>query len=65
MFSGNASVDFPEFLKMMEKRVRHADAENEVKEAFKVFDKVSEHIIVQRKKNNAINVSFHTQLSYH
>ncbi|KAL4237286.1 hypothetical protein ACF0H5_002005 [Mactra antiquata] len=36
---GNASIDFPEFLQMMEKRVQHADAENEVKEAFKVFDK--------------------------
>ncbi|XP_045186911.1 calmodulin-A-like isoform X2 [Mercenaria mercenaria] len=36
---GNASVDFPEFLKMMAKKMRSKDSDEEVKEAFRVFDR--------------------------
>jgi len=36
---GNGTIDFPEFLSMMERRMRDPDAEEEIKEAFKKFDK--------------------------
>ena len=40
-FSGNDAIDFPEFLKMMAKKICTGDTEAEVKEAFRVFDKVT------------------------
>ena len=36
---GNGTIDFPEFLTMMAKKMKDADSENEIKEAFAVFDK--------------------------
>ena len=36
---GNGTVDFPEFLDMMARKMRDTDSEEETKEAFKVFDK--------------------------
>jgi len=36
---GNGSIDFPEFLTMMARKMRDTDSEEEIKEAFKVFDK--------------------------
>ena len=36
---GNQSIDFPEFLTMMAKKMKDTDSEEEIKEAFKVFDK--------------------------
>ena len=36
---GNGSVDFPEFLTMMSRKVGDADSEAEIKAAFQVFDK--------------------------
>ena len=35
---GNGSIDFPEFL-MMARKMRDTNSEEEIKEAFKVFDK--------------------------
>ena len=35
----NGTVEFKEFVTMMQKTPRNADAESELKEAFKVFDK--------------------------
>ena len=37
--AGNGTIDFPEFLAMMARQVREADTEEEIREAFKVFDK--------------------------
>ena len=37
--SENGVVDFPEFLVMMEQKMKDTDAEEERKEAFRVFDK--------------------------
>ncbi|KAJ7705452.1 hypothetical protein B0H17DRAFT_1175305 [Mycena rosella] len=36
---GNGTVDFPEFLTMMARKMRDTDSEETFKEAFKVFDK--------------------------
>jgi len=36
---GNGTIDFPEFLKMMARKMTDTDSEEEVKEAFRVFDK--------------------------
>lgn len=36
---GNGSIDFPEFLTMMARKMKDTDSEEEIIEAFKVFDK--------------------------
>jgi Ca2+-binding EF-hand superfamily protein len=36
---GNGVIDFPEFLTMFARKIVETDAEEEVREAFKVFDK--------------------------
>uniref|UniRef100_A0ABM0GNV3 Calmodulin-like n=1 Tax=Saccoglossus kowalevskii TaxID=10224 RepID=A0ABM0GNV3_SACKO len=36
---GNGTIDFPEFLQMMSKRNEGGDSEEELREAFRVFDK--------------------------
>ena len=38
---GSGTVDFPEFLNMMAKKMENTDSEDEVREAFRVFDKGS------------------------
>jgi calmodulin len=35
---GNGTIDFPEFLTMMARKMKDTDSEEEIKEAFKVFD---------------------------
>ncbi|CAO2604491.1 Calmodulin-A (Fragment) [Lemmus lemmus] len=36
----DADVDFPEFLTMMARKMKDTDSEEEIREAFRVFDKV-------------------------
>ena len=36
---GNGTIDFPEFLTMMARKMRDTESEEEIKEAFKVFDR--------------------------
>ena len=36
---GNGTIDFPEFLTMMARKMRDTEGEEEIKEAFRVFDK--------------------------
>ena len=38
---GSGSIDFPEFLMMMKLKVQDQNQEEEIREAFKVFDNVS------------------------
>ena len=38
-FTGNGTIDFDEFLAMMSKKVRGTESDDEIKEAFRVFDK--------------------------
>ncbi|XP_024056310.2 calmodulin-like protein 12 [Terrapene carolina triunguis] len=35
---GSGTIDFPEFLSMMERKMRDTDSEEEIREAFRVFD---------------------------
>ena len=37
--NGNGTICFPEFLTMMARKMKEKDAEEEIKEAFRVFDK--------------------------
>lgn len=37
--SGNGTIDFPEFLTMMARKMKDTDSEEEIREAFRVFDK--------------------------
>jgi len=39
MIPGSGTVDFPEFLNMMAKKIQNTDSEEEIREAFRVFDK--------------------------
>lgn len=39
--TGNGTIDFPEFLTMMARKMKDTDSEEEIREAFRVFDKVS------------------------
>jgi len=36
---GNGMIDFPEFLTMMARKMKESDSEEEIKEAFNVFDR--------------------------
>src|SRR5690606_30070002 len=36
---GNGTIEFPEFLSMMQRRMKNTDNEEQIREAFKVFDK--------------------------
>ncbi|CAH1136121.1 unnamed protein product [Ceutorhynchus assimilis] len=42
---GNGTIEFNEFLQMMSKKMKDADGEEELKEAFKVFDKNNDGLI--------------------
>ncbi len=41
--AGNGTIDFPEFLTMMARKMKDTDSEEEIREAFRVFDKVRTH----------------------
>ena len=41
---GTGCIDFPEFLSMMAMKINEQNAEDEIREAFKVFDGVSLHV---------------------
>ena len=42
---GNGTIDFPEFLTMMARKMKDTDSEEEIVEAFKVFDKAGNGFI--------------------
>jgi calmodulin len=39
MCAGNGTIDFEEFLHMMARKMKDTDSEEELREAFRVFDK--------------------------
>lgn len=43
---GNGTIDFPEFLTMMARKMKDTDSEEEIREAFRVFDKVGPGVCV-------------------
>lgn len=44
-FTGNGEIDFEEFLQMMSKKIKETDTEEEIKDAFRVFDKNGDGMI--------------------
>ncbi len=42
---GSGTVDFPEFLKMMANKVKDESSDEEIREAFRVFDKDGNGVI--------------------
>ena len=46
IFQGNGTIDFPEFLGMMARKMKNSDSEEEIKEAFRVFDKDGKLLIL-------------------
>lgn len=49
---GNGTIDFPEFLTMMARKMKDTDSEEEIREAFRVFDKVRVPHHPPKKKPN-------------
>ena len=45
LIPGNGTVDFPEFLNMMAKKMEKTDWEEEIREAYRVFDRESKGYI--------------------
>ena len=42
---GNGTTDFPEFLTMMSRKMKDTDTEEDIREAFKVFDRDGNQLI--------------------
>jgi calmodulin len=42
---GNGTIDFPEFLSLMARKIKDTDTEEELREAFKVFDRDGNQLI--------------------
>ena len=42
---GNGTIDFPEFLTLMARKIKDTDTEEELREAFKVFDRDGNQLI--------------------
>ncbi|KAF9506047.1 hypothetical protein BS47DRAFT_1353370 [Hydnum rufescens UP504] len=51
----NGMLDFPEFLTMMARTMRDADSEDEIKKAFKVFDKDGNGFISSAELRHVMN----------
>ncbi|RIB17664.1 hypothetical protein C2G38_2131912 [Gigaspora rosea] len=51
----NGTIDFNEFLNMMARKVKDSDAEEELKEAFKVFDKDNNGLISAAELRQVMN----------
>ena len=45
---GNGTIGFPEVLTMMARKMKDTDSEEEIREAFRVFDKVILHLYCRR-----------------
>ena len=54
---GTGSIDFPEFLMMMKLKVQDQNQEEDIREAFKVFDNVSHLLRVQINMNLITNLT--------
>ena len=52
---GDGTIDFPEFLAMMALKVKDTDAEQEIRAAFRVFDK--EHLHMTSAEGGCVNLT--------
>ena len=50
---GSGSIEFPELLAMMSKKISDLTMEDEIREAFKVFDRVSQ---IGNDTNSRLNI---------
>ena len=48
-FPGNGEIDFDEFLGMMAKKMKETDSEEEIREAFRVFDKDGDGFLTHKE----------------
>ena len=62
---GNKQVDFTELLALMARTMTAGDGEDEVKEAFRVFDKVFDQILSRRSNYIALRVHINEYLKIH
>ena len=46
---GSGSIDFPEFLQLISKKIKDTDTVDELREAFKFFDKDGDQLISSRE----------------
>lgn len=63
--TGSGTVDFPEFLNMMAKKIQSTDSEEEIREAFRVFDRqktghISGHEMRSRWGHGGVKGHTHT-----
>lgn len=64
LLQGNGTIDFNEFVVMMQKKQKSMNREEELREAFKMFDKVRQYTLpVLMKKCNPTNFSVAKKLS--
>ncbi|KAM6437412.1 uncharacterized protein PHA67_024167 [Liasis olivaceus] len=54
--NSNGKVDFPEFLSLMAKRTRGSDSEEEIREAFRVFDRNGDGYISTAELQHVLTV---------
>ncbi len=52
--NGNGTIDFPEFITMMSRKMKDTDSEEELLEAFKVFDKDGNGFITASELRNVM-----------
>lgn len=55
---GNGTIDFPEFLTMMARKMKDTDSEEEIREAFRVFDKVRHFGVVCLRLHKSVGLLF-------
>lgn len=60
---GNGTIDFPEFLTMMARKMKDTDSEEEIREAFRVFDKVRRTVFNPESNVAVSGHSYSTQSS--
>ena len=52
---GSGTIDFPEFLKMMANKIKDENSEEEIREAFQVFDKDGNGVVTPNELRNVLH----------
>ena len=53
---GNGTLDFPEFLELMAKKLKQIDTEEELVEAFKIFDRDQDGLLTKSDLKNIFKI---------